>query len=416
MKTITDEIREMQEHAKAIVQKALSEERDMTPEEDAGFKAATLELDRLEAKHAARTRTQGLLEDMQKRNGGAQLVVPARPELPAPVPPAGITYRKTYGAQFVESEGYLEFRASGGPRGGGWATSVIELKAPIDYPTIPTFAPGILPGITGPMPLPRPPMMLSLLATGTLDGSVLAYLREKTWTNNAAIVAPGALKPESIKEFETIQQALAKIAHFVLVVDEMLMDVAGLRTFIDNQMEWGVLQKLEDQVLNGTGVAPNFTGLRVVTGHLTVPAVAGAPLSQAILSAITQIQAAGYMPNGIVMNPATFGLVVGEASPNAGYYLGPGSFQDTPALRFWGLPVVASSQMPAGEALVGAFSTAATLFRKDGLLTQASNSHADYFIRNVTAIRCELRAALAIYQPAAFAVVTGLEVAPEARR
>lgn len=408
MKTIVDEIREMQEHAKAIVQKALSEERDMTPEEDAGFKAATLELDRLEAKHAARSRTQGLLEDMQKRNGNGALAVPIRPELVAPVPPSGITYAKSYGAQFVESEGYLEFKASGGPRGGGWATSIIELKAPTGYPTMPTFAPGILPGITGPMPMPRPPMMLSLLATGTLDGSVLAYLREKTWTNNAAIVAPGALKPESIKEFETIQQALAKIAHFVLVVDEMLMDVAGLRTFIDNQMEWGVLQKLEDQVLNGSGVAPNFTGLRIVTGHLTVPAVAGAPLSSAILSAITQIQAAGFQPNGIVMNPATFGLVVSEASPNAGYYLGPGAFQDMPALRFWGLPVVASAQMPAGEALVGAFSTAATLFRKDGLLTQASNSHADYFVRNVTAIRCELRAALAIYQPAAFAVVTGL--------
>lgn len=413
MKTLRDEMLEMQEHAKAIVSKALTEERDMTDEEQAQFKAATSELDRLEAKQAARTRAQGVLEDLSRRP------LPALPQsnghaAPAIVQPAsGITYAKSYGAQFVESEGYLEFRASGGPRGGNWATSLIELKAPVGYPTIPAFAPGVLPGITGPLPLPRPPMMLSLLATGNVDGSVVAYLREKTWTNNAAIVAPGALKPESIKDFETIQQALAKIAHFVLVVDEMLMDVSGLRTFIDNQMEWGVLQKLEDQVLNGTGVAPNFMGLRVVPGHLTVAADADVPLASAILSAITQIQANGYQPNGIVMNPATFGLVVGQASPNAGYYLGPGTFQDTPALRFWGLPVVASSQMPAGEALVGAFSTAATLFRKDGVVTQASNSHADYFARNVTAIRAEIRAALAIYQPTAFALVTGL-VAPAA--
>jgi HK97 family phage major capsid protein len=143
-----------------------------------------------------------------------------------------------------------------------------------------------------------------------------------------------------------------------------------------------------------------------------VAAAAGAPLSSAILSAIAQIQAQGYQPNGIVMHPTTFAVVVGEASPNAGYYLGPGAFQDTPALRFWGLPVVASAAMPPDEALVGAFSTAATLFRKDGVLTQASNSHADYFARNVTAIRAEIRAALAIYQPAAFALVTGLAAAP----
>ena len=412
MKTLRDELLEMQEHAKAIVSKALAEERDMTEEEDQQFKGATAELNRLEAKVAARSRTEGLLAELTKRNGGGQLVVPAQ-SLPVPAAPQQLTYAKSYGAQFVESEGYLEFRAAGGARGGNWATSLIELKAPIGYPTIPAFAPGVLSGISGPMPLPRPPQMLSLLATGSVDGSVVAYIREKTWTNNAAIVAPGALKPESIKDFETVQQALAKIAHFVLVVDEMLMDVSGLRTFIDNQMEWGVLVKLEDQVLNGTGVAPNFTGLRVVPGHLTVAADADLPLASAILSAITQIQASGYQPNGIVMNPATFGLVVGQASPNAGYYLGPGAFQDTPALRFWGLPVVASSQMPAGEALVGAFSTAATLFRKDGVVTQASNSHADYFARNVTAIRAEIRAALAIYQPGAFALVTGL-VAPAA--
>ena len=39
---------------------------------------------------------------------------------------------------------------------------------------------------------------------------------------------------------------------------------------------------------------------------------------------------------------------------------------------------------------------------------QASNSHQDYFIKNLTAIRAEERIALAVMVPAAFGKVTGL--------
>jgi hypothetical protein len=39
---------------------------------------------------------------------------------------------------------------------------------------------------------------------------------------------------------------------------------------------------------------------------------------------------------------------------------------------------------------------------------EASNSHADYFQRNLTAIRAEERLALAVYRPGAFGAVTGL--------
>jgi hypothetical protein len=42
---------------------------------------------------------------------------------------------------------------------------------------------------------------------------------------------------------------------------------------------------------------------------------------------------------------------------------------------------------------------------------EASNSHSDYFIKNLTAIRAEERLALAVYRPAAFHAITTINSA-----
>jgi hypothetical protein len=39
-------------------------------------------------------------------------------------------------------------------------------------------------------------------------------------------------------------------------------------------------------------------------------------------------------------------------------------------------------------------------------VVEASNSHADYFQKDMTALRAEQRAALAVYRPAGFVKVT----------
>jgi hypothetical protein len=47
----------------------------------------------------------------------------------------------------------------------------------------------------------------------------------------------------------------------------------------------------------------------------------------------------------------------------------------------WGVPVRLSSTCGRGTALVGAFATAASVFRRGGVGVEATNSHSDYFQR-----------------------------------
>jgi hypothetical protein len=67
-----------------------------------------------------------------------------------------------------------------------------------------------------------------------------------------------------------------------------------------------------------------------------------------------------------------------------------------------------SSACPQNTALVGAFRTAAMLYYRSGLEIAVSDSHSDFFERNQLAVRCEIRAALPIFQPRGFCMVTGV--------
>jgi hypothetical protein len=42
------------------------------------------------------------------------------------------------------------------------------------------------------------------------------------------------------------------------------------------------------------------------------------------------------------------------------------------------------------------------LYRRGGVSLEATNSHSDWFVRDITAIRAEQREALAVYRPASF--------------
>jgi len=85
---------------------------------------------------------------------------------------------------------------------------------------------------------------------------------------------------------------------------------------------------------------------------------------------------------------------------------GPFSAMRTPML--WGKPVALTTAITLGTALVGAFKYAAQFFRKGGIRVDVSNSHSDFFVKNLVAIRAEERGILTVRRPGAYGLVTGL--------
>lgn len=326
---------------------------------------------------------------------------------------------KSLGQQWIEGEGGQFFfkKQHHGTR--NWSSPTQELDD-ADYArrmattlttqagsggalVVPQYLPGILPILF------RPLTVRQLLASGTTDSPLIVYMVETTFTNAAAAVAEGAAKPESALVFSQVQEAVTKLAHWLPVTEEMLEDVSQIRDYIDARLVVGLDLVEEDQLLNGNGTAPNLKGILNRTGVQTT-AVGAAPDTaiDAIYRAINQVYTSSWvMPTGIVMNPANWSKIA-LTKDTLGRYLGSGPWAPAQSHTLWGLPVAVTPAIAAGTALIGAFGSQAQVFARGGTRVEASNSHQDFFIKNLVAIRAERRLALAVYRPSSFITVTAL--------
>jgi len=267
---------------------------------------------------------------------------------------------------------------------------------------VPEYRPGILPILF------QPPTVRALIMSGSTDSGHVIYPVESLATNNAGPVAEAAVKPESVLRFTQVTDWVKKIATWLSVSNEMLDDVAQLQSYLDGRLRVFISQEVDDQILNGSGVGENVLGIRNRPG--LTPDVTQAGTGETAIDAIhRQIVAimtnSLVMPDGLVMHPADWGDVVITKATGGGQYLGANPFAPVQVRTLWGLRVVVTTQIPMGVALVGAFGTMAQWFSKGGISVDMSNSHDDFFIKNLVAIRAEERGALAVYRPSAFGEV-----------
>ena len=224
--------------------------------------------------------------------------------------------------------------------------------------------------------------------------------------------------------FTQVNEPVKKIATVLPVADEFFEDVAGMRSYIDARLSSFVLDAEDGQLLTGAGAGNNVQGITTRVGVQTGTSAAlktasGATTpseADAIYAAITAIRVNAFCePDGAVFHPTNW-MEVRLTKDTALQYLGGGPFTGAYgngpvplAESIWGLRVVVTSRMTLHTGLIGDFSQA-MIFQRSPLTVEASNSHASFFVENLVAIRAEERLALAVFRPAAFHLITALNV------
>jgi len=240
-----------------------------------------------------------------------------------------------------------------------------------------------------------------LILPGRTSGNAIEYIKETGFTNNAATVEEGTLKPQSSLAFDIETVNVRTIAHWVLATKQILDDVPRLASYIDGRLRYGLAYVEEAQLLLGDGTGQNLWGIiPQATNFDNARSQVGDTEIDTIRRAMTQVRLAEYRPTGIVLHPADWERIELTKTDDGAYL-----FANPTALagpRLWGLPVVETQAIPEGEFLVGAFNMGAQLFDREDTVVEISTEDSDNFRKNLVTIRAEERLALAVTRPESF--------------
>jgi HK97 family phage major capsid protein/HK97 family phage prohead protease len=264
------------------------------------------------------------------------------------------------------------------------------------------------------------PTVADLFMQAQTNQPTVRYMKETSYTNAADMVLEGDDKPEATFVLEEVDAAVRKAAVFTKVTDESFEDFQQLRPYIDQRLAMMLRTKIDDQLLNGTGTAPQIAGLLGTSGVQTAEMASNTALefAKALMNAITKVRSVGFFePDAVVMHPNDYEKLRLALDGNNQFY-GGGFFQGqygtgyTDPGKIWGLRVVQTTAIselnlatPGASnkgPIVGAFNLGGAVFYRNGLSVESTNTDQDDFIMNLTTIRVEQRLALAIYRPLAF--------------
>lgn len=255
----------------------------------------------------------------------------------------------------------------------------------------------------------RPLGIRDVITVGQTSSDTLEYPMVTALTNNAAPVAEATAttgasgtKPESGFTLTRTSTTVKTIAHWIPATKRALADAGQVRTMIDNFLRYGLAEELEDQIIAGSGAGENLLGILNTPG-LTVQAYDGSVVGREVLTTLrrarTKVRTVGRAnPTAYLMNPLDWEAIDLMADNEGRYYYGGPTVLGSP--RVWGLPVVENEGMTQGRALVGDLRTV-VLWDREQASIQVTDSHSDFFIRNMVAILAEIRAALGVLRPAA---------------
>lgn len=328
--------------------------------------------------------------------------------------------KETIGQALVESDQYKSMiergdRSSGQIKIGSFfdrAQAVIVNPTGQNQPLVQSMR---VPGIIGPGL--RRLTIRNLIPVGPTQSNLVEFVRENVFTDSAAptfLDSPGGTdsfenveKAESNITFTLASEAVQTIAHWIRASKQILADAGMLRSYVDSRMMFGLQQEEEDQLLLGDNTGANLNGLVTqATAYDAALDVANDTAIDKLRHAILQVALSEFVADGIVLHPTqwhTIELVkVNPGTDDRYVWANPAGVL---APRIWGLPVVETTAMTAGDFLVGAFAMAAQIWDRENATIEASREDRDNFIKNMVTILAEERIALTVYRTAA--LVTG---------
>jgi HK97 family phage major capsid protein len=298
----------------------------------------------------------------------------------------------SWGEQFVKSANIDGLRSRKvGSASVEVKNTVTNVSGATSYPM---NKPGIVPGVFVPLTVE------DVLPSGTTDNIMVVGTRETSWTNNAAAVAQGAAKPESVSGFSQYNVPIETVAHFIKVSNQLLQDRSAVVAYINTRLAYGLNAVKDLQLLAGNGTSPNISGIQDTGNYTAFTPTVGANLVESINKAKYTMWAQGYVPDAVIVNPSDWGAmeIEREGAGSGAYLYGlPGMSAGT---NPFGVRIVLSANQTVGKFTIGAFNRACMVWNRQGNTIEMGYVDDD-FTKNLVTIRAECRLGLEVSIPGA---------------
>lgn len=213
------------------------------------------------------------------------------------------------------------------------------------------------------------------------------------------VTAEGAQKTEAVPSIEVRTVTLSTVASWIQYSRQFAEDGGALVAYINGSLGRGILDKFESLAagaLTGAG-----SGIPVTDNT-------GGTLLEGIRRAIANVQAAGYNPSVVALNPADYAALDIDIL---------GMTLNGPRVNgsFWGVRPVPVGAIASGTAYVGDFPTGmvqlvrtgVNVYTTDSDITGAGATAASAFRSNILTTLVEGRQATIVHRPEALTKVSG---------
>jgi HK97 family phage major capsid protein len=301
-----------------------------------------------------------------------------RPDEPSRQPQT----RESWGEAFVRSDEFRNYRGRG-------TSGQLELDC-VETRALPTgmsdlIAAGLTPtkyavDLTPPQ---APTPLMDNITQISVSGNAIEYISWSKKAGGAAKVAEKAPKPSAEWGPTVTSSVLDTWAVYTQLTRQLIEDFAAVRSYIDGELRRDVARAEE---------ADAVAVLAAASG--TIPDVTDPSLLASIRIGIGTVQAAGYTPTAVLLNPADWADM--DVSIMGDTLNGPRINQ-----TFWGLTPIPSMTQAAGTAVVGDFRSAVHHYVRSAIALYITDSHADTFLSNVFTLLAERRGKTAVVRPQA---------------
>ena len=248
----------------------------------------------------------------------------------------------------------------------------------------------------------------NFLPSTTINTAAYKYMREDVFVNAAAETGEGQIYPEADLSLSEASVSVEKVAVWIPVTDEQLEDEPAARSYIDMRLQWMLQKRLDYQIINGDGTAPNLSGtLDQQNIRNVVNANTNQPIIDSLGDLFLEINVNGLAePNVAFTTPQEMDLIR-KAKTADGQYLWAHPSTNGPQ-TVWGVPLhPVLNVLPAGtRAVTGDYAHYSLLGIKRGIDMQVTNTHSTFFVEGKQAIRADMRCVVVHFRPAAFGSLT----------